>query len=257
MRSKAILMVAGLTFAAGCAGTRYMTEPDVPIYGVLGQEKVTEASIKEALATKPQFSWPAKLAVAEIGRSELDGLTYRDRTILAEGLAPVSATDEKLWNERLRKDHPDIGAAVALPSLLVPASEDPMILRLRQAAAKVHADLLLVYMRESDWGERPNPASIAYLTILGLWISPGNDLEGCTVAKGILFDVRNGFVYGVVAGDAETRATVPAVYAEGTREKMRKRTRAESLTDLMDETSGLVGDLKARLLADLSRQAGN
>ena len=115
----------------------------------------------------------------------------------------------------------------------------------------MHADVVLVYMRESDWGDQSNPLSLLYLTIVGFWLVPGNNMQSMTVAQGALVDVRTGFVYGVVSADAEKRTSTPSAYSDATWKRLRTGTEREALDGLATETAGLITDLKNRLLRDL------
>jgi hypothetical protein len=134
--------------------------------------------------------------------------------------------------------------------MLLITSNDPIHIRLRQSAARTSADVLLVYMRRSDWGERSNPLALAYLTIVGAWLAPGTELEAMTAARGVLIDVRNGFVYGVVSADSTRERTVPGALARDNRAEMFDQTRAESLDRLTQQAAELLADLGDRYKAD-------
>jgi hypothetical protein len=247
-----------LLLVAGCGGTREMTRPEAPIGGIIGAEKVTEESIRRAMATRPQLSVPTKVAVAEIGTRQtayLPDYSYCGRPDIQAGIVSLRADEEKLWKETLNKDRPAVGQVIPLAPVLVPDGSDGTLLRLRQAAATLHADLLLVYVRESDWGKQPNALSGLYLTIIGLWASPGTNLRAITVAKGALVDVRNGFVYGVVSADAEDKAISAAVFVDKTRLDLMKRTEAKALAELAGQTAALVDDLARRLAQERSSAA--
>jgi hypothetical protein len=260
MTRKACWLALGLFVFAGCGSFREMTRPEAPLGGIVGAEKVTEASIRRAMEVKPQFTVPTKVAVVEVGTRQAgleaaDFYHYSRPENDPRGIVSLRPEEEKLWRETLTGERPAVAQVVPLAPLLVPAGEGDTMLRLRQAAARLGTDLLVVYIRESDWGEQPNAMSGLYLTIVGLWASPGTDLEAITVAKGAIVDVRNGFVYGVVSADDERKTIAAAAFVRKTKLDLIQRTEAKALAGLTAETGKLIDDLTDRLAAEARGRA--
>jgi hypothetical protein len=120
------------------------------------------------------------------------------------------------------------------------------VVLMRKSAASLGAKLLVVYVRESQWGQRPNPLSILYGTIVGLWVSPGTTVEAQTIAQGVVVDVETGAVYGVVSGDGHRAGPTAAVYIDGAGDSMLKRTQRDALEELARHAGDLVAKLRER-----------
>ena len=244
MKMRRLCVIVATLALVGCTASRTMLVPRFDEDEALTIREDAAGSIADALSVQPQFVWPARLAVVEVG-------PLRD---YYGGYGPkLSSTEEDLWIDAVKNAHPDIEAVVPVSDLFLPRSSydssgrSALTLRdVRLAATGVQADLVLVYQTRSDWGENGNPLSLLYLTIVGLWVSPGTDLESIHVAQGALIDVRNGFVYGVVSADNTGKTVIPEVYSEGALRDLQEKTRNACIKELARETADLLADLKRR-----------
>jgi hypothetical protein len=80
---------------------------------------------------------------------------------------------------------------------------------LRELAARYRTEYLLLYRHRFVDAERPNPAALAYLTLIASLFVPGTKVESAGVLEATLFDVKTGTILFTVNERvrAETSAT--------------------------------------------------
>ena len=87
---------------------------------------------------------------------------------------------------------PEISKVVPLNRLLLTGQLDSDR-QLRQAAAALHADMLLIYTFDTGFYVTD---SLIHLTVVSLGLSPNQQVRVSTTASAILMDVRTGYIYG-------------------------------------------------------------
>lgn len=132
--------------------------------------------MEEIERTKPQLGLPARIAVAP----PTDGPS---RTWSPDEVRVIES-----WAEPLRAQ--------------------------RSAAARTRADALLVVNLATATDEYVNPASLLYLTIVGMWVAPGTHRDALTIAEGVLLDNRNEYLYAFARGEGENRVVRPVMFAD-------------------------------------------
>jgi hypothetical protein len=81
---------------------------------------------------------------------------------------------------------------------------------LRQAAAMVHADMVLIYTFDDHFEDR-DMASV--LTLLTIGISPNKYLTVSSTVSAVLMDTRNGYIYGACEA-TESKSTLANCWGE-------------------------------------------
>jgi len=197
---KTTLTACVLALIAGCA--TYTT----PGAGV-NIENLSKADpdIAELLKAEPAASFPARVAVARVQAS---GYYSHSNHCYGEGRFCVVTTrdiEPEESYDRLSK-LPQVAGLGLMNRMLLPAkftsSKD-----LRQGAAKLKADLLLVY--SIDTGFRVENTDLGPLALVSLGFLPTKNAKVTATASAAMFDVRTGFVYGVAEATAveEQRGT--------------------------------------------------
>jgi hypothetical protein len=102
----------------------------------------------------------------------------------------------------------------------------------RDAAALLHAPLLLVYMQTDDAEDGYNELAMAYWTIVGLFTVPGNSVGHFSVCQAVLVDTRSGFILGTAGGESQREERVLPGAVEIARQRTREQARAEAITRL-------------------------
>jgi hypothetical protein len=152
---------------------------------------------------KPTAHFPATIAVVRIQGDHYDGRTVQ---MYGSGKYSVAVTRDVEKQEQFDKL-----AAMPMVRQLEPINrlELPEYLNsekdLRDAAAKLHADMLLIYTFDDTFQDRDDAA---LATIFTLGIAPTKQLKVTCVVSAVLVDVSNGYVYG--AADASQDKTTLA-----------------------------------------------
>lgn len=187
-----VLAVALAVSLSACAGTSYVAPGRGADLRRVVPSASDDASIEEALARKPAAGWPATIATVRV-----QGAGYRSSSWQPQSkggqwtVVGVREIEEPEHLARL-KALPEVrDVAVATP-LIFPEqiSSDA---ELRAAAARVQADLLLVYT--VDTAVHDEDASPLF-TLLTLGLAPTRVRSITSTAQCVLVDVRSGFFYG-------------------------------------------------------------
>jgi hypothetical protein len=156
------------------------------------QKEGTDTNIQKELDRKPLASFPASIAVARVQAS---GYTSRTASGWGTGQYSVVTTrdvETDVDAERLGK-LPMVRGIAPLNRLVIPTSLQTDY-ELRHAAAKMHADVLLIYTLDTTFldSDRTTPLSIV---TLGATNTKRKRIL-CT-ASAALLDTRSGYIYGL------------------------------------------------------------
>jgi hypothetical protein len=195
MRTDVSLVVVLCALAAGCS---YYTPPgrgaDMQRLGLKEQPATSlDGTIGSDLARRPMARFPTAIAVARI-----QAPNYRSDTATSWGTGAYSIVttrdvEEPREVERLAQ-MPGVLAIAPINRLLMNTSELHSDIELRQAAAKLHADLLLIYTLDTTFKVDDKAAPLSVVT---LGLSPNQWANVVCTASAVLMDTRNGYVYGV------------------------------------------------------------
>jgi len=217
------LMFVGLV--SGCAS--YVT----PGHGAdLATLKQSDAGLQEVMARKPLATFPCAIAVVR-----LQAPGYRSQTAESFGSGRYSVvttrdveTTEQI--ERLTK-LPQVQGLAPVNRLLLPERLDSEQ-DLRRAAAQLHADMLLVYTLDTTFYVDDGLKAASVVT---LGLSPHEKARVATTASAVLFDTRNGYVYGVAEASARHEQFTNAWDSEHAIDSARLMTEADAFGKLVDE----------------------
>jgi hypothetical protein len=112
------------------------------------------------------------------------------------------------------------------------AGENASLKGLRDAAALLHAPLLLVYMQDDDRQQGYNDAAMAYWTFIGLFCVPGNRVGQYTVCQGVLVDTRSGVILSTVGGEAKGEENVLPGAVDIAADRVAKNAQEAAVKDL-------------------------
>lgn len=189
----------------------------------------TDPDIKKAFTAKPAITFPANIAFVRI-----QDTGYRSASVEGVGTGAYSVVTARdiETDEDLQKisSLPGVGGVVALNRLLLPKtlSSD---LDLRAAAAKLHADAVLIYTMETTFDDGK---IIAPLTTISLGLAPNKTFKIHATASAILLDTKTGFVYGALEELTSSSGLTMAWGSEGVIENGRKKAEHEALSKLLD-----------------------
>jgi hypothetical protein len=193
-------LAAALSLASGCA--TYTT----PGGGVSIEDLAkADTDIADLLKVEPAAAFPARVAIARVQAS---GYYSRSNTCYGTGRYCVVTTrdvEPEESYERLSKL--PLVAGLALMNRMLLSGKLASAKDLRQAAASLKTDLLLIY--SLDTGFNIENTDVGPLALLSLGFLPTKKARVTATASAALFDVRTGFVYGVAEASAteEQRGT--------------------------------------------------
>ncbi len=221
------LCVLTVTLSSGCASFR--TPGAAADFNILADD-----DIQEILARKPASPIPAHLAVARIQAS-----AYRSRTAKGYGTGKYSVVTVR--DIETKEDFERLGT---LPQVLQVAPLNRMLLsehlesdrQLRQAAASIHADLLLLYTFDTSFfvGDVLPP-----LSVVTLGLSPNQTAEVTTTASAVLMDVRTGYVYGTCETTSRKNQLASAWTSGEAVDLMRLKTERKAFEELLGDIESL------------------
>ncbi len=215
MRKVFVLIVTIGAVLTGCTAGHYVTPP-------AGAEltALSDAGLRGYYSNKPVTPFPANIAIVRLGHEQV--VATRD----VEG-----------------DDHLESIAALPLVASVAPVGRILLPSRItsfdqvRPAAARLHADLLLVYTIDTAFTVEGKPLGPLELVSLGL--IPHKKAHVTATVSGVLVDVRTGYVYGTGEATAEEqqRANVWSQYEAINRSRLLAEEQA--FDNFVDEFSRL------------------
>jgi hypothetical protein len=193
-----------------------------------------DRDIQEILDRKPSAPLPANLAVARVQQSGYhshtnDGFGHGDFSLVT-----VRDVERQEDFDRIAA-LPQIHAIAPLNRLLVGErlySDEP----LRQAAASLHTDVLLLYTLDTKFYVNDY---LKPLSVFTLGLSPNQMAFVTTTASAVLLDVRTGYVYGACETTSRKKSLASAWTSDDAIDQTRLKTERESFEDLLGEFEGL------------------
>ena len=192
MRQLALSLAAFSICAAlslGCA-TEYVTPGRAANLAA-----VDRSDIRTELAREPAASFPARLAIVRVQAREYRSYSQTGGGIAAGGFE-VLTVQELLSDVQLKSIEAwrEVAGVAPVNRLLLPEHMNGLD-DLRLAAAKVQADVLLLYTLDTRFQVRRK--SVLPTGVISLGIAPDRDAHVVSTASALFIDVRTGFVYGL------------------------------------------------------------
>jgi len=253
MSIKAISLAIAMSIVlGGCASAHMLVEPRAALEqtGLIKDAKqarrlekaMTDGQIAQLLDLDVKAKLPTTLAVAKL-QSQCSGYQPVLDRIDAEELGAWGKIIAK--HPRLNGVHPisnlSFGRDLRAPKISLHS--------LRVAAARLHCELLLVYMQADSSVDNFNDAAPLYWSLVGLWVVPGDTLEHKTVMQAIVVDCRTGMILGTATGDSHQRTICPAMFVDIQKAKLARKAPAAALKDLQGGCDKLLLSVISRAMA--------
>ncbi len=223
-----LLLFALATFLTGCKHTY------IPPSGRADFSAFSSPSMKESFAAKPAAIFPASIAVARVQASLYRNYyTEREGGVYGHGRYSIVTTKEvedESDFERIEK-LPQMGGVVSLSTLLLPQNLESDR-ELREAAARLKADMLLLYTFDTSYH---NNDSLVALNVITLGLSPTRKVFVHVTASALLMDTRTGFIYAALEANEKRQLTSNAWESNESADRARRGAEKAAFKSLVSE----------------------
>lgn len=218
----------------GCA-SEYATPGRAADFQKLGvnRQMLTDAGINETLSKQPLAKFPCGLAVVRVQAPD-----YRSDSAQAYGtgnycvITTRDIESDKDW--KILSKLPMVTGVAPINRLLLPHQLNSD-LELRQAAASLHADILLIYTIDTTFHVEDHATP---LTVLTLGLSPNQTAQVVSTASAVFMDTRNGYLYGYSESTEKGFQLTSAWTTASAIEDARKRTESRAFEKLANGLQG-------------------
>ncbi len=194
------------------------------------RQALTEPGLQTAFDKKPLASFPANIAVVR-----LQAPNYRSETAQGWGTGNYSIvttrdveTDEQF--ARIQKLDQIRGLAM-INRMLLPAKLETDA-ELRQAAAKLQCDMLLVYTFDTTFHLQNQAGPVSLIT---LGFAPVEKASAVTTVSAVLMDTRNGYIYGTAEATKTSDHHTTSWTTDSAIDSARQETEKEAFAALVGE----------------------
>ena len=181
MKRPLSLAVAAALACSGCSS--YLNSPAVARVREAKRAEFSDPLIARATNAKPAMGFPATIAIAANDHNVREHIRALSAHGMLDGLSALPQLARTVLISPVLVGEPDREHRV---------TED---LRLREAAAKLHAGAVLIIASES---QLTDGSIIAPLTALSLGLLPNKRYELISTAFAALVDTRTGYIYGTL-----------------------------------------------------------
>ncbi len=224
---------------AGCAALLVASLPlgacatYVPPAGRADLSSISSVSMQESFAAKPAAHFPAAIATARVQASGYSSWsTDRVGGVYGRGRYSVISVREVEEDQQLAAvaGLPQVHGVVPISTLLLPTNLESDK-DLREAAARLKADMLFLYTFDTTL--RDNDHSVT-LSVLTLGVAPTHKVSVCCTASGLLIDTRTGFIYAAFDGSASRDLGTNAWESAEAADRARVEVEREAFTKLVE-----------------------
>jgi len=202
-----------------------------------------DAEIRDIANIEPDLSFPARIGIARINRSDLTS---------------VPLDELEIWQDA-RDDLPFAAGEFVPVSPLIAASvssaykedqsvAEQLMANIRRGSARQHLDYVLIYEVDHVSHKNRNALSIADISILGLFALPSKNVKIESTASAILMDVRSGYPYGTASAFKEASSLSTSYRSGTTRDKLQSK----NVSEVVDLLSDDVSEMLVKLNQDIS-----
>jgi hypothetical protein len=190
--------------------------------------------MQESFAAKPAAAFPASIVTVRVqAPSYQNYYTQREGGVYGRGrysVITVKEVEEVADVARIAR-LPQVGGLITISTLLLPAKLESD-LELREAAARLKADMVLLYTFDTSFHD--NDASVA-LNVVTLGLSPTRRIFVHVAASALLIDTRTGFIYAALEANEKRKLTTNAWESKETADRARRNAETAAFKGLVDE----------------------
>jgi len=225
-----LFLAAALTALFGCASY-------IPPGAKADLQAFAPASIQEGFAAKATAPFPASIAVVRVQapaytnyRLQQSGGAY------GEGRYSVVMTREVEEEGQIERiaHLPQVAGVTAINRMLLPSKLEGDK-ELREAAARLQADLLFVYTFDTVFFDRDLAKP---LTVITLGLSPTRKVYVTTTASALLMDTRTGYVYSTYETTKKAETLSTSWGSSEAADEARRQNERQAFEQLIGEFAG-------------------
>jgi hypothetical protein len=244
--SRILCLLSLCLLAIGCA--EYVTPgPGANMERVGLSKTVREAStdgvIEKSFDKKPLANFPTGIAVVRIQAPNYQSSTANGYGSGAYSVLTTRDVEKPEQIDRLAK-LPMVSGIAPVNRLLLPPNLESDV-QLREAAAKLQADMLLIYTLDTAFTTEDKAAP---LSVISLGLSPNQQVRCTCTASAVLMDTRNGYVYGLAEATDQKNQMTNAWQNDTAIDETRRATESAAFDKL-------VGDLETTWKGVVARYA--
>lgn len=230
MRNITVFVAAVLSLLlTGCQSVHYVTPS-----GRADLSQISSASMRESFSAEPAAEFPAHIAAVRVQAPGYRSYyTERQGGVYGTGRFSVVTAKDVESDEVLQQieNLPQVGGLVTLSRLLLPERLESDR-ALREAAARLKADMLLLYTFDTTFHDHD---TVKPLSVVTLGLSPTNKVQVNVTASALLIDTRTGFVYGAFESNERRELTTNAWQTREDADAARLDAEAEAFHNLVIE----------------------
>jgi hypothetical protein len=201
----------------------------------------TDSTMQEKFDRKPLARFPAAIAVARV---QAPGYESRTAGSFGRGAYSVVTTRDVEKPQHLAKlaKLDGVGEVGPISRVLIPG-ELKSDQELREAAAAMRADMLLIYTLDTNYYVRDMALPVSVIT---LGLSPNQQARVTTTASAVLMDTRNGYIYGLAEASDSYNRLASAWTSGDAVDAARIKTESAAFGKLIDELENTWKNVVAR-----------
>ena len=211
---RVLLGLVAVTLLAGC-------HTYIPPSGRADLGAISSGTMKESFAAKPAAAFPAGIATVRVQAPKYRSYyTEREGGVYGSGrfsVVTVKEVEEESDLDRL-STLPNVAGLITLNRLLIPpvlTSDE----QLREAAARLKADMVLLYTFDTSFHD--NDASTA-LNVITLGLSPTRKVFVHVAASALLIDTRTGYIHAAMEANEKREVMTNAWESRETADRARR-----------------------------------
>jgi hypothetical protein len=195
------------------------------------------ASIQEGFAAKATAPFPASIAAVRV-----QAPTYTNYYLQQNGgtfgsgrysVITTREVEDQIQLDRIAK-LPQVAGFVSINRMLLPQRLESDR-ELREAAARLQADLLLIYTFDTAFFDTDLAKP---LTVLTLGLSPTKKIYVTTTASALLLDTRTGYVYSAYEVTHKSESLATSWGSRDAADEGRRRNEKEAFNKLVEDLVG-------------------
>lgn len=227
-----VLSLLAIFLLGGCATYRVPGGPaDFNALGITReqQQELTDDNIAHEFDRQPAASFPATIAFVRVqdrGYSSYGTYGHNFGHYSIVGVREAELGTEFYAFEQL----PMIKQVLPLNRLVINTIEDEE--DLRESAARVQADMLLLYTFDTRFGVE---STIPALGVITLGLFPNDEARVTSTASAALIDTRTGYIYMLAEATADTRQIANAWTSKDAVDQSRRRAERDAFNQMLSQ----------------------